>query len=898
MFFLMSIVNLHKIFKPHRIALLGGNWRLGAIVLKNLLEAGFQGVIYPIDPHREAINGVPAYSGIDSLPKTPDVALICTPASQVPEDVTECARAGVRGIVILSGGFREMGPEGQALERRIAEIAKDFPRLRILGPNTFGFIAPRLCLNASHAATLPTAGHLVFISESRGLCSSVIDWAVEAGVGFSYFVSVGNMLDVGFGDLIDYFGTDPNTRAIILYLESVENARRFMSAASAFARKRPIIAYKAGHFIESARVAASHTGAMVSEDAVYAAAFERAGVVRVTELNDVFDVAEVLASQWIPKGPRLAIIGNAGGPAIIATDVLLAHGGELATLRPRTVAALDEVLPPVGSHINPVDLLDSAPPERFAEATRAVLLDQDVDGILIIFAIQKDIDPKAIAEAITGIANEARKPVLAAWMGGSEARASMPILGQGGIPTYNNPEQAVRAFLHLVTYARNIEALYRTPRHIPIHFDLNRTQLRKKLGTLLQRAGNALNEYQAKIFLETHGVPVVKGHVVHSREAAVSYAQRMGYPVVLKVLSRKIVHKMDVGGVALDLRSAREVEDAYDGILHGIRTRWHDADVEGINIQKMISLEYGIEMILGAKRDPTFGTVIMVGMGGFAADIIHDRQVGLPPLNERFAIRMLRSLRHWPMLQGYRGRPGVDMDRLIEVILRFSRLVTDYPEIREFDINPLLVGREGVVALDAAATLDSNVCPQETDIHKHMAICPYPEEHVCEVILKEGLPVTFRPVKPEDEPMWHKLIAAASEDSIRRRFRSFLRTTTHQMAVEYCVIDYERQIAIVAETGVHDGQEIIGVAHMFADASLDSAEYAVIVSDPWQRQGLGGMLLDHCLELAERWGIKRVVADAEIGNKPMLRNFHSRGFHSDTSYEDGVVYLEKVLNRK
>nr|VFK59561.1 MAG: Acetyltransferase (GNAT) family protein [Candidatus Kentron sp. TUN]VFK68026.1 MAG: Acetyltransferase (GNAT) family protein [Candidatus Kentron sp. TUN] len=354
---------------------------------------------------------------------------------------------------------------------------------------------------------------------------------------------------------------------------------------------------------------------------------------------------------------------------------------------------------------------------------------------------------------------------------------------------------------------------------------------------------------------------------------------------------------MDTGGVALNLRNAREVEDAYDRIFLGIRTQWRDADVDGISIQEMVDFEHGIEMILGAKRDPTFGTVIMVGMGGFAADVIHDRQIGFPPLNERLVIRMLQSLRHWPMLQDYRGRPGVHLDQLIETILRFSHLVTDYPEIREFDINPLLVGTRGVIALDAAATLDTDIrLEEDADIHNHMAICPYPEEHICRVVLKKkGIPVTFRPVKPEDEPMWHKLIADSSENSIRRRFRSLFRVTTHQMAVEYCVIDYEREIAIVAESMLDEERELIGVAHMFADASLDNAEYAVIVSDPWQGQGLGGMLLDHCLDLAKRWGIKRVVADTEIGNKPMLENFHSRGFKSDVSYEDGIVYLEKPL---
>nr|VFK28163.1 MAG: acetyltransferase [Candidatus Kentron sp. MB]VFK32321.1 MAG: acetyltransferase [Candidatus Kentron sp. MB]VFK75827.1 MAG: acetyltransferase [Candidatus Kentron sp. MB] len=893
----MSIINLDKIFKPRRIALLGSDWHLGASVLANLLDAGFQGVVYPIDSGREAINGVPVYPSVDELPKTPDVALICTPAEQAPQDVETCARAGMSGAVVLSGGFREVGEKGRTLEREIAGIIKTHPEFRVLGPNSLGFIAPRLHLNASHAATMPKAGQLVFISESRALCGSMIDWALEADVGFSYFVSVGNMLNVGFGDLIDYFSTDPNTRAIILYLQSIDNARHFMSAASAFSRKKPIVAYKAGHFAESARIVASHTGAMVAEDAVYGAAFERAGVVRVTDLSDVFDVAEVLASQRIPKGPRLAMVGNAGGPLVIATDVLLGRGGVLATLSPHTVEELKGVLPSVGAYRNPVDLQDDASPERFSSVLRVLLTDPAADGVLVIFSVQKDVDSRAVAEAIVEVARGARKPVLAVWMGGTKVRGCAGILSRSGIPTHNSPEQAVRAFLYLVTYARNIDMLYQTPRDIPLHFNLNRTRLRKRLAPLLQAAMGALNEYQAKSFLNAYGIPVANSRVAQTREAAVSFAKRVGYPVVLKVSSPKVLHKVDVGGVALGLGNEREVARAYEEILENVRNRYPDASVEGVTVQKMIELQHGLEMILGAKKDPTFGSVLMVGMGGFAADVIHDQQVGLPPLNERMALRMLESLRHWPMLQDYRGRPGLALDKLVEIMLRFSCLITDYPEIREFDINPLLVGVDGVVALDAAVILDDdNGHSKGNDfVHEHVAIRPYPKEHVRRVTMKEGRPVTFRPVKPEDEPMWHRLIGCSSERSLRQRFRSFFSSTTHQMAVEYCVIDYEREIAIVAETVSEQGRELIGVAHLFADASLDNAEYAVIVSDPWQGLGLGGMLLDHCLGIARGWGIRKVVADTEIGNKAMLKNFRTRGFESRVDYEDGIVYLHKPM---
>ncbi|VFM97074.1 MAG: acetyltransferase [Candidatus Kentron sp. G] len=898
----MTIPSLRKIFKPRRIALLGGDWRLGSSILGNILKAGFQGVIYPIDSRRDAIDGIRAYPDVGNLPALPDVAFLCAPARQTPADLERCAEAGIQGIVIFSPGFGETGSgEGRALADRITGIIRRFPGLRVLGPNSLGFIVPHHRLDASRLAASPKPGYLAFLSESRTLCHTAVDWAVAAEVGFSHIISVGGMLDVGFGDLIDYLGTDPNTRAIILYLQSVENPRHFMSAARAFARKKPIVVYRAGRFAESARLVASHTGAMISEDAVYAAAFERAGIVRATELNDVFDVAELLASRRIPRGARLAIVGNAGGPAVIATDTLLAGGGVLATLCPRTREKLNGLFS--ASDGSPVHIRDPANPlgfpydlsaRHFADALGIVLADGDVDGVVVIFSIRTGIDPEIIARAIANVARGTGKPVLAAWMGGSRAGAGMSILQREGLALYSSPEQAVRAFLYLVSYARNIEALYRTPRDIPIRFRPNRTRLRKRLAPLLQRSTNPLNEYQAQSFLGAYGIPVTDSRVVHTREDAVSFAEHTGYPVVLKVLSSNIPHKVDVGGVFLDLKNPREVAEAYDRILANVRRRGHGAPVQGMLAQKMVRLNHGLEMILGAKKDPTFGPVIMVGMGGFAADVVHDRQVGLPPLNERLASRMLTSLRYWPLLQGYRGRPGVAVDRLIEAMIRFSCLISDYPEIREFDINPLLVGADGVIAVDAAVILDPDAEPRGMGSHEHMAIRPYPQEHIRRITLKEGTDVMFRPVRPEDEPLWHKLIACSSERSVRQRFRSFLSTTTHQMALEYCVIDYEREIAIVAET-ITGERELIGVAHMFADASLDNAEYAVIVSDPWQGRGVGGMLLDHCLALAGHWGIKQVVADTQLGNKSMLSNFHSRGFTSEVDYEDGVVYLRKSL---
>ena len=894
----MSIRNLEKIFNPRRIALIGATDTpdsLGVTVLNNVLSGGFRGVVYPIDPKHEALRGIPAYPNLESLPQIPDLALVCSPASEVPQVVAACGRAGIRGMIILSGGFRESGTRGKALQEEIAAIASKFDGLRIIGPNSLGVIATRVELNASHALSGPKPGKLAFVSESRALCNSVMDWAAEQGIGFSYFVSIGSMLDVGFGDIIDYCSKDPDTRAIILYLQSIAHARKFMSAARAFARVKPIVAYKAGRFSESARAAASHTGAMVAEDAVYDAAFERAGIVRVRELDDVFDVAELLASKRLPRGSRLAILGNAGGPAVIATDALLARGGTLAQFSDDTIHRLDGVLPPVGAHTNPVDLLDSAPPARFAQAIQITLKDPGVDAALVVYAAQAASDALATAKLVADASQQSSKPVLAAWMGANRVRAGMQLLNQSGMATHSTPEQAVRAFMHLVSYARNLDALYETPRDMSVHFNLNRNNLRKRLGPALKQSSGYLTENQAKAFLRAYDIPVADSLVAHSAAEAVELAGRIGYPVVLKILSPQIVHKVDVGGVALDLENAEEVRAAYDRIRVTTAAQRSDAEIKGVAVQKMVSVRRGHEVILGSKKDPTFGAIIMVGSGGVTTAVIQDRALGLPPLNERVARHMLESLRLWPLLQGFRGQPAVNVDRLIEVMIRFSCLITDYPEIKEFDINPLLVTPQHVTALDAVIVLDPEAQEDRTDPYRHLAIRPYPDEYIRHHELKDGTAVILRPVKPEDEHLWHDLIASASAQSIHYRFRAFFHKSTHEMAVQYCVVDYEREIAMVAETPVQGRTKLIGVAHLLADANHETAEFAVIVSDAWQGKGLGGKLLDHCMELAQRWGIDRIVAETHPRNRAMLATFSKRGFQANVCYEDEAVYLERSL---
>ncbi len=894
----MSILNLDKIFDPHRVAVVGASdtpTSVGYTVLRNLIGSGFAGVVYPVNPKRESVQGIQAFQDIKSLPHAPDLAVICTPAVTVPGLVRELGEAGTRGLVIISAGFREIGEEGRKLERQVLEEQAKFDGMRILGPNCLGIIVPKICLNASFAAATPKKGHIGFISQSGALCTSVLDWAIDEGIGFSYFVSVGNMLDVNMADLIDYFGSATETQSIILYIESISEAREFMSATRAFARTKPIVAYKAGRFAESAQAAASHTGAMAGVDAVYEAAFQRAGIERVFQIEDMFDCAELLARQQTPKGDRLAIVTNAGGPGVMTTDALIERNGELAELSEETIAKLNESLPPFWSHNNPIDVLGDAPPERFAKALEIVLRDKGVDAVLVILTPQAMTDPTGTAKAVGEVARGAHKPVLAAWMGGQSVSDGAEVLNQAGIPTYRTPEKAVRAFMHLVSYARNLSTLHETPRDIPMAFTLDRQRLRGVFNTIFTEGNEVLSENVSKAFLEAYEIPVIKPYLARSADEAVDVARRCGYPVVLKIHSPQITHKTDVGGVVLNLSNDDAVRQAFDRITKTAAEKRPDAQIVGVTVQKMVSYPVSFELILGTKKDPLFGAVIMVGMGGVAAEVFRDRALALPPLNESLARRALESLKSWPLLRGYRGRPGANIDRLIEILMRFSYLVADYPEIKELDVNPLLVTPDDVIALDARVVVDRELAAHTVRPYQHLAIRPYPEEFVTERQMKDGTPVILRPIKPEDEPLWHDLVASCSTETIRFRFRYLFKRTTHEMASRFCFIDYDREMAIVAEVGQNGQRKLIGVGRLVADVDHETAEYGVIVADQWQGRSLGALLTDYCLEVAKRWGLKRIVAETTKDNVRARALFRNRGFAIDDTQEGDAVLASKEL---
>ncbi|HVP90193.1 MAG TPA: GNAT family N-acetyltransferase [Terriglobales bacterium] len=895
----MEIQALDRIFKPQRIALVGvtpNPKSVGGRVLANLVGGGFRGVVYPVNPASEAVMGIPCFPDVKGLPKTPDLAILCGPAAQVPDAVRECGEAGVLGLVILSAGFKETGPEGRALEDRVLAEVRRHEGMRAIGPNCLGLISPGLPLNASFAAATPRAGNVAFISQSGALCTAVLDWAIEEKIGFSHFVSVGNAMDVDFGDLIDYLGEDEATKSIILYIESIRDARRFMTAARAFARTKPIVAYKAGRFPESAAVAASHTGALASEDAVYDAAFQRMGLARVFDIGEIFDCAELVGRHKVPAGPRLAVLTNAGGPGVMASDALIAARGTLARLSDETLARLNEELPPQWSRRNPVDVLGDAKSKLVAKAAGTVLLDPGVDALLIIVTPQAMTNPTAIARETAALAAATEKPVLAAWLGGASMREGVRLLNEAGVPTYDTPERAVKAFMTLVSYARNLEILYETPKDVAVDLPADRAEVRGRFTRLFERAAGApLPEDLSKDLLAAYGIPVVRPEPAATAGEAAAAAERIGYPVVLKVLSPDITHKSDVGGVALDLGDAGRVRAAFEGMRRAVRERAPQARFEGVTVQKMAEAEGGLEMILGLKKDPTFGTVIMAGTGGITAELFGDRALGFPPLNERLARRMLEELRSWPLLQGYRGRPAADVAKLVEVLIRLSYLAADFPEVHELDINPLLVTPSGVVALDARVIAEPGPAVAGGRPYAHLALRPYPEEFVRKVRMRDGTEVTLRPIKPEDEPLWMALLGSCSKESIYSRFRYFFFWQSHEVASRYCYIDYDREMAIVAETGQGSGRRLVGVGRLAAEPGRPAAEYAVLVQDAWQNKGLGGLLTDYCTEIARLWGLRRLTAITTNDNPRMIAVFERRGFRVVRDLETSLVEVSKEI---
>ena len=887
----MGTLNLDKIFNPQSVAIIGASDAEGSVgyaIVKNFTRLGYAGKVFFVNIRKPEIMGTKTYPTVDKIPEPVDLAIIATPAKTVPEVIEECGKAGVNGAIIVSAGFKETGPAGKALEDKILEIAKKY-NIRIVGPNCIGLIRPRINLNATFVDKVPKAGNIAFLSQSGALGSAILDWAIHENIGFSNFVSVGSMIDVDFGDLIDYFGSDPKTKSILMYVEGITEARKFMSAARHFARTKPIIVVKSGRFSESAKAAASHTGSLSGEDSIYDAAFKRAGIVRVDEIADLFNAAEVLGTQPLPKGPNLAIITNAGGPGVMTTDALIAQNGKLAKLNRKTMDSLNAVLPPFWSHGNPIDVLGDAKADRYRAAVEACLNDESIDGILVIFTQQAVSESVEIAKNIVELVKSKayqNKTILTSFMGFGAVQEANSLLNANNIPTYSTPEQAVKTYMAMYQYQRNVELIYETPEEFPVD-----APPKRPINVILSNAAfedrEVLTEDEAKKILKYYNFPVVKTAVANNVDEAIAYAQQMGFPVVLKILSPQIIHKSDAGGVILNVHDATEVREAFDTLIQRATAYNPNAQIIGVTVQQMVQKK-GYEVIIGGKTDPIFGPVVLFGMGGVGVELFKDYSMGLPPLNTTLIRRMMEETKIYKLLKGYRGSPPADIKKLEETLLLFSQLLMDFPQIKEIDINPLLINEREAVILDARIVIDKASVCKRFEPHEHLVISPYPKKYEKLWTLRNGQDVLLRPIKPEDEPMWLEMFQNFSEESIRYRFFQMLKDTPHEVRVRYCNIDYDREIAIVAELLEEGRRKILGISRISIEPDGKGGEMAFIVGDKWQNLGLGTKMVDYTLDIAIEMGVENVYAIMLPDNYRALTLTKKMGF--DIEYlGDGTV---------
>ena len=884
-------------FSPRSVAVIGATEALGSVgrtVLQNLMAQPFGGVIHPVNPKRPTVLGLRAYKSVTEIPGGVDLAVVCTPAATVAPIISDCAASGVRGTVIISAGFKEVGAAGAEMERDVVRRAGS---MRIIGPNCLGIMNPARGLNATFAASIARPGHVAFLSQSGALCAAILDWSLKENVGFSSFVSMGSMADVGWGDLIYHLGDDPATRSIIIYMESVGDARSFLSAAREVALTKPIIVIKTGRTEAAARAAASHTGSLTGSDEVLDAAFKRVGVLRVNTVSELFDMAEILGKQPRTKGPRLAIVTNAGGPGGLAADALSLSGGELAELSHDTFAALNEMLPAHWSRSNPIDILGDASAERYAKASGLAMRDPNTDGVLVILTPQAMTDATTTARELRELSGTEDKPLLAAWMGGPAVEMGEDILNAANIPTFKYPDRAARAFTSMWQYASNLRALYETPSLASIAPpDLARAEEMIRHARQMKR--EILTEYESKNLLAAYGIPVVPTVMASRPDEAARIASDMGFPVVIKLCSETITHKSDVGGVRLNLMDRTSVADAFRDIEKSVTKSFGAAAFGGVTVQPMVSTS-GIELILGSSPDPQFGPVLLFGAGGKYVEIIKDSALGLPPLTATLARRMMERTKIFGALRGVRGRKASDLDALDQLMVRFSQLVAEQRWIKEIDINPLVATDDGgFIALDARVILyGPETKPAELP---KTAIRPYPSQYLSRWELKDGSPANIRPIRPEDEPMMVEFHKTLSESSVHFRYFGMLKLEeriAHERLTRICFNDYDREIALAVDRQAPGGgHEILGIGRLSRTLEQGEADFAILVTDEWQRQGLGTELMEKLIKIAKAEGITRLSGGIMAGNAGMQKLCRNAGFQLHR-LSDGEYRADMLLRK-
>jgi acetyltransferase len=888
---------LSVFFSPRTVAVLGATESadsIGRTVLWNLVTNPFGGTVFPVNPEHASVLGIKAYPSIAAVPERVDLAVLANPPEAIPGLIAECADAGVKGAIILSAGFKEIGPAGLRMEEEILANARR-GTMRIIGPNCLGVMSPLTGLNATFAVGMARAGNVAFISQSGALCTAVLDWSLREMVGFSCFISVGSMVDIGWGDLIDYLGDDQRTRSILIYMESIGDARSFLSAAREVALSKPVIVIKGGRTDAAVRAAASHTGSLAGSDDVLDAVFRRCGVLRVSNISDLFYMAEVLAKQPRPKGPHLAIVTNAGGLGVLATDALIASGGELADLSQESVNELNCDLPSHWSRSNPIDILEDASPERYAKAVEVAAKDPNSDGVLVILAPQANTDPTRTAEQLKPLARLDGKPILASWMGGATVSAGESILNRSNIPTFPYPDTAVRAFTYMWRYTYNLRGLYETP-ILPRSLDAarDRTFVENLIQGARQTGKTLLNEFESKKILEAYAIPVVDTRMAFNEDEAVGMADAIGYPVVLKLASHTIAHKAQAGGVLLNLSNAAAVRNAYRTIHSAVENAFGPGHFQGVTVQPLVGFS-GFDIIIGSTVDPQFGPVLLFGSGGRLLEFYKDKALVLPPLNMTLARRVMEQTNIYAALK---NRKNIDLTALEQLLVRFSLLVVEQRWIREIDINPLLVTPEQILALDARIIVHgADVEPQSIP---ELAIRPYPAQYVARWEMQDGTPVTIRPIRPEDEPLMVKFHETLSERSVYFRYFHAMQLTqriAHERLTRMCFIDYEREIGLVVlKKEMQSGDEqILAVGRLIKIRGTHDGEFAIVVSDNWHHRGLGNELLKRLVEVGREEKVKRIFGDILPENRDMLRVCDRLGFQRHYHADEGVVRAEIQL---
>ncbi len=884
---------LSALFAPKSVAMFGASETpdsVGQVVFKNLLDGGFEGGIYAINPKRDTVQGEKAYPDLDSIGEDIDLAIVATPARTVPGIVEACGVYGIKSMIILSAGFREVGEQGKALEDKVRDSARTHG-IRFMGPNCLGLIRPSIGLNATFGNNSASEGGIALVSQSGALCTSILDWAENRDVGFSAVVSTGIAADVDFGDILDYLASDPKTESIILYIEGLQDSRRFMSGLRAAARIKPVIAIKAGRSTEGAAASMSHTGALVGGDEAFTAALNRSGVVRVDTISQVFAAAGTLSSKYKSAGSRLAIITNAGGPAVLATDHAPEAGLQIAELSDETMKALDEVLPATWSHGNPVDIIGDATPERYRDAIDLVLKDNDVDGVLVILTPQAMTAPVEVAEAVVEASEKNRKPIITSWMGGKQVDPARSLFRQARIPTFNTPEAAVDAFHYLAAYKANQALLLQTPGRLPLeHDEPNIEAARLIIEAALNEKRSVLTEPESIALLEAFNIPTVRNGIARSAEEALVLATSMGFPVAMKIYSEDISHKSDVGGVKLNIRNAADVRGNYRELIERVQRNRPDANLAGVTVEAMHRTTNGREVMVGVISDPVFGPVISFGAGGTFVEVMDDAAIAIPPINDSLARNLINRTKISKALGEFRNMPAANKDSLVDVLLRVSNMACELPWLREMDINPLILDEHGAMAVDARIVV--GIPKPSPDAYAHMAIHPYPADLESTFQLPDGRDVTIRPIRPEDAEIEQDFIRNLSDEAKYFRFMHAVHELTPEMLVRFTQIDYDREMALIVVTW-EDGKEVEhGVARYVTNPDQNSCEFAVVISDEFQGHGIGQRLMTRLMEIARARGLDMMEGEVLTANHRMLELVRSMDFQVQRSTENpGVQYV-------